>query len=405
MFEDESRKVDSLLAPLYEIWNQPGGRCRLLTMGSSRSFTSFTLPITLVGIFALVIASCSTVKSGLVSVRVGSSDVSIPSASQGATAFANLGVTEICGLIDLETVNSLMDFSFDGEQWRRDANGSQCGFDSTSDGFQGDRLATHWFVGAPGTLTPMNLGAAENVVRTERVIDGVPALLFVSGERAEVQVALSNRTLSVASATADKPERIAKNPERIIALMRKLVAATQTLQPADQPEPDAKVASAFDMSPTQVCSLLQMSTVDALRALPGITPPRGTNAASVTNDQADCARSEGLLSLSISSWATNNETPLRIAGLPAFWSATGDGPAQNLTVTTESVRNVEGGQRETVVALSAVGVPDSPQVRALLTSEMEYMIGELGRRLPEPLVWQLLDRVVPNTTMEPLPTP
>jgi hypothetical protein len=361
--------------------------------------------MTLVGIFVLVLVSCSRSKQGSVSVRVDSGDVPPSAVSPVSQAFANLNVDEICGLIDLETVNSLMDFSFDGEEYRRDDNGSQCGFDSTSDGYQGDRLATHWFVGAPGTLTPMNLGASEKVEQTERVIDGVPALLFVSGERAEVQVSLANRVLSLESFAADKPERIAKNPERIIAMMSKLIAATQTLQPADQPELDAKVGSPFDMSPAQVCSLMQTSTIDALRALPGMVPPRGSNASSVANDRAECVRSEGLLSLSISSWASNNETPLRIAGLAAFWSTSGDGPAEKLTLTTESVRNIEGGERETVIDLSTEGVPDTPQARALLTSEMEYIIGELGRRLPEPLVWQLLDRVIPNTTLEPLPSP
>ncbi len=350
------------------------------------------------------IAGCTASGRRSVSIQVVNDTGSLTgSAVSDHQAFSNLTVDEVCGLIDTPTANSLMEYSFDEAEWQRDDAGSRCGFDSTSDGYQGDRLSTYWFVGAPGSVKTILLSRSDHAIRTESTIDGSPAVLVVDGESAEVHVSLANRDLSV-STFADRSDRIAKNPERIMAMMSKLIAATNSLKPSEQPADDAKVASSFEMSPAQLCSLLRGGTVDAMRTLAGVEPTGVDDQSSIRTSQAECTKGRGQLSLAISSWATHNETSLRIGGLPAFWSTDGEADSKRTTVTVESVRNIDGGELETVLALSMRGVPDTVEVRELLTSEMEYIIGELGRRLPEPLVWQLLDRVIPDTTMEPLPT-
>jgi hypothetical protein len=296
----------------------------------------------------------------------------------------NLSGETVCGLLDVASVNASMDYVFDAEleaTWRRNDFGSGCGFEATSDGYANDRLAVHWFISAHGVIDPStDLTTSESVVRTEQTIDGHRATLLVDGERAELRVLLPNRTLSL-RAFSDNETRITENPERIATLMGKLIAGTERLQPSVQPVENDRVSSAFEMSPTQVCSLLGPNTAASL----GLLTNRGPNQedrqiAEIDPDLATCNQNSGLLLLRISSWASSNEPEVTVAGLAAFW----DEINGTLSLRVESIRKVSDGQVETVVTLSTTA-PDSVEVRRILTSEMEGVIAKLNTRLRQPL--------------------
>jgi hypothetical protein len=253
------------------------------------------------------------------------------------------------------------DFDLESKQWERNGAGSACGFDATSDGYAGDRLSVRWFVGrAAAPATP-----GETLVIADR-----PATLSVAGERAQVRVVLNDQMMSV-SAFSDNPERMKAHADRLKDLAILLARAAGKLKPDTPPEADAKVDSPYLMSPEQACSLLHASVEDGA-------------VGNVSHDALECTRNDGATTLRITQWATNNEMPLRIEGLPSEF-ANADG---TLSLRSESIDRTPDGTLETVLELSSSGVDDTSSARASLMAEMRQIIAELGRRLPQPLTWE-----------------
>ena len=371
-------------------WNQrtPPPRLRWMQLHRPRSVAVTTA---LVAALGLAMTGCGS----------RTNNVATPVVTAVGANFASLSPLEICGLFDEPAVNRTFDYSFDSvdgmaPEYSIDQFGASCGFDATSDGFQGDRLSVKWFVGAPtvadGHFRQWPYGVQEGQKRTSATIDGHAATVFINNETTSVQTMLANRVLSVETFT-DNDSRKARLTQQSMAFMKMLITSTSSLQPGPLPADDGPVPQLFEMTPGQVCSLLRDSTVATLasnsmsRAQPG---PDAYDTMAVEPHMVSCTKGRSKVAVAITDYASGQFPDTRIGGLPARWSTMlvdeADPRSQRLPVEVMSTRTADDTAEERLVSLTVDSTNDTPEIRALLQGGMEHLLDELNQRLPTPLV-------------------
>jgi hypothetical protein len=315
----------------------------------------------------------------------------------GVVSFASLSGAEICGLVGEKTVSKELAFDFGGFEpgFEIGERGASCGFDATSDGFQGDRLDVRWFVGPPKTPNTSEPTPSEVLTRSQSFVDGVPVSLNVNGEMFEATMRLDDRVVRVTTFT-DNEQRQRHMAKRGLALLAVVHSQVMALHPRAQPDFDAQVSDVFALSPAQLCSLLRDRTVASLSTSPVNLFPAPPDTFDVTLLRSDvlwCSKGRGKLELLINAWITRDYPDQAVRGLPSISSIglrdSEDPTSQQARLEVAASQVVDGGIEERVISLIAQGTEYNATSREILRREMDYIIGELNRRLPQPLVYKL----------------
>lgn len=367
-------------------------------MASQRSITTERL-WAVVGMFVLL-GGCSTRSSS-------SGEVSSKSRSPwalnsgrfapaGVKSFASLSVAEICGLADGKLVGKEFGFDFGGFEPRYEigARGAKCGFDATSDGFQGDQLEVSWYVGPPQTPDPE---PSDLLTRSQSLVNGLAVSVSVNGELVNATMLLKDRLIRVETFT-DNDQRRAQIVKHVLALLSVVHSRVAALRPSPQPNFGARVPDVFVFSPAQLCSLLRDKTVTALGRAPLNLAAASRDAFDISLVRSDllwCTKGRSKLELLVTSWKTSNYADQPIRGLPSISSIgllnSEDPRSEQARLEVAASRIVDGGIEERVITLIAEGTAYNAVSREILRSEMDHIIGELNRRLPQPLVYKLED--------------
>jgi hypothetical protein len=157
-----------------------------------------------------------------------------------------------------------------------------------------------------------------------------------------------------------------------------LATTVSTLKPTPQPPVDAKVASALDMTPGQLCSLVREPATAALLAnsLPG-----GIDSFLLQGDAVQCSKGGAKLNVTISSrepFVLDEKliTKRKIDGLDATFEKPPIVDGEGLQYMSLTVP-----QGPIWVTLQAGLVSDTPEVENVLKSEMSYVLSELKKRI------------------------
>ena len=312
----------------------------------------------------------------------------------GVVSFASLSADEICGLADEKLVSKEFGFDFVGIEpnYELGERGSRCGFDATSDGFEGDRLSVNWFVGPPEKLA---VSATDALTRSQSFIHGLPVSVSVNGEGVEANLPLNDRLIRVETFTDNdkRREQIARQTLLFLTLVHARAAA---LRPRAQPAFDAKVRDVFAFSPAQLCSLLRDRTVAFLAGNSvNLAPmkPGAFDVALVRSDFLWCSKGRGKLELQMSAWINRDYSDQVIRGLPSSSSIglldAEDQTSEQARLEVAASRPINDGVEQRVIRLIAQGTEYNATSRAILRREMDHIIGELNRRLPKPLIYKL----------------
>jgi hypothetical protein len=314
----------------------------------------------------------------------------------GVVSFASLSVAEICGLAGAELVGKEFGFDFGGFEpsYEIGARGARCGFDATSDGFQGDQLDVSWYVGPPEAPDP---APSDLLTRSQSFVDGLPVSVSVNGELVDATLSLKDRVIRVATFT-DNEQRRAQTVPHALALLSVVHKRVAAMRPRPQPRFDAPAADVFAFSPAQFCSLLRDRTVTALGESPlNLAPasPDSFDISLVRSDVLWCTKGRAKVELMVGAWITHTYDDPAIRGLPSF-SAIGlsnaeDPRSEQARLEVAASRVTDSGIEERVITLIAHGTAYNAESRAILRSEMEHIVDELNRRLPQPLVYKLED--------------
>jgi hypothetical protein len=325
----------------------------------------------------------------------------------GVVSFASLSAAEICGLTDEKTVGTVFGFDFDGFEpsFELGERGARCGFDATSDGFQGDRLDVRWFVGPTDAPEENSNGLPP---QSQTLVHGIPATVEVNGELVDATLRLNDRVIRVETYT-DNEKRRKKIAEHALALLTVLHTRVAALRPRAQPTFAAPVADVFAFSPPQFCSLLRDRTVDALNRSPSnlmAVKPNSFDVTVVRSDFLWCSKGRGKLELQIGAWINRNYPDQAIRGLPSS-SSIGlldgeDQRTEQARLEVAASRRVDGGVEERVITLIAQSTAYNATSREILRREMDHIIGELNKRLPRPLIYKLENSGKQITTRVPL---
>jgi hypothetical protein len=321
----------------------------------------------------------------------------------GVVNFASLSVAEICGLADATFVGEEFGFDFSGFEpnYEIGARGAKCGFDATSDGFEGDKLDVSWYVGPPEAPDP---APSDVLTRSQSVVDGLPVSVRVNGELVDATLSLRGRVIRVETFT-DNEQRRAEIVQHVLALLSVVHKRVTGMRPRPQPRFDARVPDVFAFSPAQLCSLLRDRTVAALGERPLNLAPASPDAFDISLVRSDvlwCTKGRAKLELMVNAWITRSYDDQAIRGLPSF-SSIGLSDAEDprsgqARLEVAASRVVDDGIEERVITLIAHGTAYNAESRAILRREMEHIVDELNRRLPQPLVYKLED--VPS--LEPI---
>jgi hypothetical protein len=327
----------------------------------------------------------------------------------GVVSFASLSVSEICGLADATFVGEEFGFDFGGFEpsFEIGVRGAKCGFDATSDGFEGDRLDVRWYVGPPEASDP---APSDLLTRSQGFVDGLPVSVRVNGELVDATLSLRDRVIRVETFT-DNEQRRAEIVQHVLALLSVVHKRVSGMRPRPQPRFDARVPDVFAFSPAQFCSLLRDRTVAALGERPlslAAASPDAFDISLVRSDVLWCTKGRAKLELIIGAWITRSYDDQAIRGLPSFSSIglsdAEDPRSEQARLEVAASRVVDGGIEERVITLIAHGTAYNAESRAILRREMEHIIDELNRRLPQPLVYKLKDSskvgLTPGTGLE-----
>ncbi len=315
----------------------------------------------------------------------------------GVVSFASLSATEICGLTDQTFVSKEFGFDFSGFEpsYEIGARGARCGFDATSDGFEGDRLNVSWSVGPPEVLAEPS--PFEPLTRTQAIVDGFPVTVSVNGDLVEASMSLKDRLIRVET-YSDSDTRRAEIDEHILVLLEALHTRLAERRPRPQPVFDARVPDVFAFSPAQFCSLLRDRTVASLGESPlnlAAASPDAFDTSLVRPDVLWCTKGRAKVELRVNAWITRSYDDQAIRGLPSFSSIglsdAEDPRSEQARLEVAASHVVDGGIEERVITLTAYRTAYNAESRAILRREMEHIIDELNRRLPQPLVYKLED--------------
>jgi hypothetical protein len=314
----------------------------------------------------------------------------------GVESFASLSVAEICGLADAKLVGKEFGFDFGGFEpsYEIGVRGAKCGFDATSDGFEGDRLDVRWYVGPAEAPDP---APSDLRTRSQGVVDGLPVSVRVNGELVDATLSLRDRVIRVETFT-DNKQRGAEIVQHVLALLSVVHKRVAGMRPRPQPRFDAPVADVFAFSPAQLCSLLRDRTVAALGERPlnlVAASPDAFDISLVRSDVLWCTKGRAKVELMVNAWITRSYDDQAIRGLPSFSSIglsdAEDPRSEQARLEVAASRVVDDGIEERVITLIAHGTAYNAESRAILRREMEHIIDELNRRLPQPLVYKLED--------------
>jgi hypothetical protein len=315
----------------------------------------------------------------------------------GVVSFASLSGTEICGLADQKFVSKEFGFDFSGFEpsYEIGARGARCGFDATSDGFEGDRLNVSWSVGPPEVLAEPS--PSELLTRSQAIVDDFPVTVSVNGDLVEASMSLKDRLIRVET-YSDSDTRRAQIAKHILVLLRAIHTRLGARRPRPQPVWNARVPDVFAFSPAQFCSLLRDRTVASLGESPlnlAAASPEAFDISLVRSDVLWCTKGRAKVELKVNAWITSSYDDQAIRGLPSSSSiglSDADDPrSEQARLEVAAARVVDGGTEERVITLIAHGTAYNAESRAILQREMEHIIDELNRRLPQPLVYKLED--------------
>jgi hypothetical protein len=314
----------------------------------------------------------------------------------GVVSFASLSADEICGLADEKLVSREFGFDFGGFEpsFELGERGARCGFDATSDGFEGDRLDVRWYVGPPERSAP---NQTDVLTRSQSYVHGLPVSLSVNGETVSATLSLKDRVIRVETFT-DNDIRRRQISQPVLSLLSLVHTRVSALRPRAQPAFDATVDDVLAFSPAQFCSLLRDATVKALnrsQANLATVRPDAFDVTALRSDFLWCSKGRGKLELQIGFWILDEYPDAAIRRLPSQSSIglldSENSNSEQTRLALAASRPIEGGVEERVITLIAQGTAYNAASREILRSEMNHIIGELNRRLPKPLIYKLED--------------